>query len=85
METNVSFDPVDVRPFGMDGVMEQAHHAVDLIKNFWILLLTLHVAVLYCRLIKANLLENHTNIIIRHGRICLWHDIKADSPGNHWD
>ena len=60
MKSNVSFDPVDVSPFGMDGGMVQVHHAADLVKYFWFLVLTLRGQILYIIVnkISANLPVN---------------------------
>ena len=46
MEVNIEFDPLNVRPFGMDGLMVQAQNFVDLIKDLWVLFLILHGYVL---------------------------------------
>ncbi len=43
----------NVSPFGMDGIMVQAHHAVDLVKYFWFLVLTLRGLILYIIVIEA--------------------------------
>ena len=60
MKSNVSFAPDDVSPFGMDGVMVQAHHAGDLVNNFGFLVLTLRGQILYIIVnkISANLPVN---------------------------
>ncbi len=42
VETDVSFDPINVAALGMDRVMVQSHRSADLVQQFRLRLLTVH-------------------------------------------